>query len=110
VLREVGGFPDGSTKGSLGIERVGPKSTRFGGIEADPRKEVPMRTRSLPFGLMGVVVLTLATCGVGTRAADQPASFTLENGLRVRMVPLEGEGKLFVILAVQAGFFDEPAG
>jgi secreted Zn-dependent insulinase-like peptidase len=96
--------------GSLSIGRVGPKSTRSEGIEADPRKEVPMRTRSLPFGLMGVVVLTLATCGAEAPAADEPTSFSLENGLRVRLVPLEGEERVFVILAVQAGFLDEPAG
>jgi hypothetical protein len=54
-----------------------------------------MRTRSLPSGLIGVVVLTLATCGVGSLAADEPASFTLKNGLRVRLVPPKGEERVW---------------
>jgi hypothetical protein len=54
-----------------------------------------MRTRSLPFGLMGVVVLTLATCGAESPAADEPTSFTLENGLRVRLVPPKGEERVW---------------
>lgn len=43
-------------------------------------------------------------------AADKASDFTLDNGLRVRLVPLEGEKEVFVILGVRAGFFEEPAG
>lgn len=43
------------------------------------------------------------------RAAD-PEEYILENGLRVRLVPSPGDKQAIVLLAVQAGFMEEPAG
>jgi zinc protease len=43
-------------------------------------------------------------------SADEPVSFALANGLRVRLVPAHDEPRVAVILAVRAGFLEEPTG
>ena len=54
-------------------------------------------------------VLVIATL-IGLPAGDEPTTDTLANGLRVRLVPLAGEKRVFVILGVRAGMIAEPAG
>jgi predicted Zn-dependent peptidase len=43
-------------------------------------------------------------------SAAPPSEATPDNGLTVRLVPLDGERKVVVMLGVKSGFFDEPAG
>src|SRR3954471_15999250 len=69
-----------------------------------------MRSRSLCFGSFAVTMLMLAVGGGRACAADEPPGFVLESGLKVCLVPLRGERKVVVLLAVRAGFFDEPPG
>src|SRR3954470_6004711 len=69
-----------------------------------------MRPRSFCFGSFAVTMLMLAFGGCLAIAADEPSGFVLDNGLKVRLVPLRGEKKVVVLLAVRAGFFDEPPG
>ena len=47
---------------------------------------------------------------MGVPAVDEPTSYALDNGLLVRLVPLQDEKRVALILAVRAGFFNEPAG
>lgn len=54
--------------------------------------------------------LILTGPGGGVWAGDEPAGFTLSNGLRVRLAPIPGPGEVVVLLGVRAGFFDEPPG
>src|SRR3954465_16013632 len=65
-------------------------------------------TRLLP--KLPITMLVLASWATEVRAGDAPTSFTLPNELRVRLVPLEGEKRVAVLLGVRAGFFDEPRG
>jgi len=37
-------------------------------------------------------------------AVDEPTSYALDNGLLVRLVPLQGEKRVSLILGVRAGF------
>ena len=57
----------------------------------------------------GFLTLLLATL-MGMPAVDEPTTYTLDNGLLVRLAPLQGEKRVSLILAVRAGFFSEPAG
>src|SRR5690349_19645422 len=68
-----------------------------------------MRSRSLCSSLFVATMLMLAVGGDLARA-EEPSGFALDNGLRGRLVPLRGESKVVVLLAVRAGFFDEPPG
>ena len=69
-----------------------------------------MRSRSRCFSLVAATMLMLAGAGGRTCADDEPSGFVLEGGLKVRLIPLRGEKKVVVLLAVRAGFFDEPPG
>ncbi len=55
------------------------------------------------------LALLIATL-MGMAAVDEPTSYTLDNGLLVRLVPLPDEKRVSLILGVRAGFFREPAG
>lgn len=55
------------------------------------------------------VILILALALAAVARAD-PTEFTLDNGLRVRLVPAAGDQKAAVLLLVRAGFLEEPAG
>jgi predicted Zn-dependent peptidase len=48
--------------------------------------------------------------GAKNAPAEERSSFTLANGLRVRLVPSRENKKVVVLLGVRAGFFEEPAG
>ncbi|MCL6547162.1 MAG: insulinase family protein [Bryobacteraceae bacterium] len=41
---------------------------------------------------------------------EKPTEYTLDNGLRVRLVPSAGEKQVALLLGVRAGFMEEPAG
>jgi RNA polymerase sigma factor (sigma-70 family) len=41
---------------------------------------------------------------------DKPVEYTLDNGLRVRLVPRAGDKQVMVLLFARAGFLQEPAG
>src|SRR3954468_21349871 len=69
-----------------------------------------MRSRTLRFRPLTAAMLMLAVGGGRACAADEPSGFVLDNGLKVRLVPLRGEKKVVVLPAVRAGFFDERPG
>ena len=47
---------------------------------------------------------------MGMSTADEASTYALDNGLIVRLIPLQGEKRVSLILGVRAGFFKEPAG
>ena len=57
----------------------------------------------------GFLLFLVATL-IGLPAADEACTYTLENGLIVRLVPLQREKRVSLILGVRAGFFSEPTG
>ena len=57
----------------------------------------------------GFLLFLVATL-MGLPPADEASTYTLDNGLVVRLVPLQGEKRLSLILGVRAGFFREPTG
>ena len=60
---------------------------------------------------MGSSFLTLLVATLmGMSTADEASTYALDNGLIVRLVPLQGEKRVSLILGVQAGFFREPTG
>jgi zinc protease len=69
-----------------------------------------LRRLVVPARALIAVALVFFGSEVQTLAGDQPTSFTMPNGLRVRLVPIRGEKGVAVLLGVRAGFFDEPSG
>lgn len=61
-------------------------------------------------GTLAVVGLCLGLAGSSPVRAEKPAEYTLDNGLRVRLVPSPGDKQVVVLLGVRAGFMAEPAG
>ena len=84
---------------------------RANGSESVPVLGDLFPTRWLAFTIRSLVVaaVVLVAYRIEATAAEAP-DFTLANGLRVRLVPIQGEKKVAVLLGVRAGFFDEPAG
>ena len=56
---------------------------------------------------IGFLVVAIAA---STAFAEKPTEYTLDNGLRVRLVPSPGGKQAIVFLGVRAGFFEEPKG
>lgn len=57
-----------------------------------------------------IVGLSLGLAGSLSAQAEPPAEYTLENGLRVRLVPQRGDKQTIVLLGVRAGILEEPDG
>jgi RNA polymerase sigma factor (sigma-70 family) len=64
------------------------------------------------FALADPPVRATAPKGDPPKAADdtKPSEYTLDNGLRVRLVPRAGDKQVMVLLFARAGFLHEPAG
>ena len=69
-----------------------------------------LRRLVVPARALIAVALVFFGSEVQTLAGDQPTSFTMPNGLRVRLVPIRGEKGVAVLFGVRAGFFEEPSG
>lgn len=65
--------------------------------------------RSIRFKSVTIIVAAIGIMsGSGAVRAAGPVEFTLENGLRVRLVPSERDKRIAVVLGVRAGFVVEP--
>jgi len=56
------------------------------------------------------LLLALLVGRTATASGAEPLEVTLDNGLRVRFVPIAGWKEVVVLLGVRAGMVDEPAG
>ena len=59
---------------------------------------------------LALALATLLLVAGKVWAGEGSSDFALENGFKVRLVPMSGDRQVAVVLGVRAGFLDEPAG